>query len=58
MQTHPRRRTAAIALILEKGRISFEGPASVLHGSEELLSGLGVSARMAARAPVLDGGHA
>jgi len=42
--------------ILEKGRISFEGAASALQGSEALLSGLGVSARMAARAPVLDGG--
>jgi len=31
--------------ILEKGRISFEGPASALSASAELLSGLGVSAR-------------
>ena len=31
--------------ILEKGRVSFEGAAAVLHASEELLSGLGVSAR-------------
>jgi branched-chain amino acid transport system ATP-binding protein len=31
--------------ILEKGRIRFEGAASALHASEELLSGLGVSAR-------------
>ncbi|MGI8478500.1 MAG: ABC transporter ATP-binding protein [Gaiellaceae bacterium] len=31
--------------ILEKGRVSFEGAASVLQKSDELLSGLGVSAR-------------
>ena len=31
--------------VTHEGRISFEGAACVLHGSEELLSGLGVSAR-------------
>lgn len=35
--------------ILEKGRISYAGAAAELHGSEALLSGLGVSARPARR---------
>lgn len=37
--------------ILEKGRISYEGPAATLRASDELLSGLGVSARAVAAAP-------
>ena len=34
--------------ILEKGRISYEGPAATLRASDQLLSGLGVSARAVA----------
>jgi branched-chain amino acid transport system ATP-binding protein len=36
--------------ILEKGKITYEGEAEQLRASEELLSGLGVTRRMAARA--------
>jgi branched-chain amino acid transport system ATP-binding protein len=44
--------------ILEKGRISYAGAAAALHASEELLSGLGVSARPPRPASPGNGGGA